>query len=656
MKNSLFFLFLMPLLALNAQTINIDWQGLKVYSKGFENNTNLPFFSNEGYEVYNDIPQLYYMEPVVGMGRISVENVQFAPLAASERGQLNVQEIPTELKYYAKINKGMSGYFATVRLTPFVKQGTQIRKVVSFQIVTQMGLSQASQVAGTYDPATQSVLRSGNWYKIKVGKSGIFRLDKSFFEQNGIPTDFDPRTLKIYGNGGEMLNENPGDFRYGALQENAIQFNGESDGSFDNGDFILFYAQGPDDWYRKPDSTINSLYHKTHVFDDYAYYFITYGGGAGKRVQDENISGSAVQIFNQYDEYVAYENDSINLNQMGRQWGGESFTMEPNQSFTLIGNGSATGQVVARSRMLGKDAEGASLSITLNGAIVDQSTFASGPFNVQDGLETISATGNTFTFNISVGDSSNPSAFVFLDYLEVKYVANLTFNGTQMQFRKLQNLNDGNVYGFSISGPQKVWNISDITTAKNVVNSGGIYKYQSTSPYFLNEFIAFNESAAFTEIEYVGSVANQNLRAYTDVDYVIVTHPDYLSEAARLANFRITHDNVNVKVVTTDQVYNEFSSGAKDISAIRDFFKHLRDTGSPLKYTLLFGGASYDYKDRILDNTNFVPTYISFRSDELDQTFATDDFFTMLDDTDTIMDSTTGPSEYEGSTTQMDIA
>src|SRR5690625_7800023 len=87
-----------------------------------------------------------------------------------------------------------------------------------------------------------------------------------------------------------------------------------------------------------------------------------------------------------------------------------------------------------------------------------------------------------------------------------------------MQFRKLQNINDGNVYGFAISGPQKVWNISDITTATNVANTGGVYKYQSTDPNFLNEFIAFNDAAAFTEVNYVGQVANQNIRALKDIE------------------------------------------------------------------------------------------------------------------------------------------
>src|SRR5690606_1032837 len=135
-------------------------------------------------------------------------------------------------------------------------------KVTSFEIVVQQGLPPDVGGDEIYDPATQSVLRSGNWYKIKIKKSGIFRLDKSFFDQNGIPTNFDPRTLKIYGNGGRMLNENAGDFRYGALQQNAIQDVGEEDGVFKQGDNVIFYAKGPQTAKLKTNKRLKNLKHR----------------------------------------------------------------------------------------------------------------------------------------------------------------------------------------------------------------------------------------------------------------------------------------------------------------------------------------------------------------------------------------------------------
>ncbi|MFV0304426.1 MAG: type IX secretion system sortase PorU, partial [Moheibacter sp.] len=663
MKIKFLFLLFNVFIYLNAQTIVIDWQGTKDYVTGIDEKSVLPFFSNEGYSVQGNIPQLSYIKKTTQVGRVLIQNIQYSSLSDGERGQLNVSDIPEKIEYSAKVSKGIGGYTISVRLIPFIKENNQVKKVTSFQIVHQQGFSLINETDDVFDPATQSVLRSGDWYKIKLDKSGVFRLDKSFFDQNNIPTNFDPRTLKIYGNGGRMLNENPGDFRYGALQENTIEFIGQEDGSFDGGDYILFYAQGPHEWNRLLDSTLSDLTHRFNQYSDYAYYFITYGGELGKRIQEVTIDEIPTQIFTTYDEYIFYEKDSLSVSQTGKQWGGEPFTVMPDQSFTLVGKGSVASDFYAKAQLIGRDASGVSANINVNGISIGSGTFGAGTFVTLTKESTIATTGNTFDFSISISDAVNPGSFIFLDYLEVKYRANLVFNGLQMKFRQLQNLNDGNVYGFALSGAQKVWDISDITTVKQVSNVGGVYKYKSNSPYFLNELVAFNESAAFTEIEYVGTINNQNIRALNNIDYAIVAHPSYIGEASRLANFRTKHDNVKVAVVTTEQIYNEFSSGAQDVSAIRDFFKHLRDSGSPLRYVLLFGGASYDYKDRIADNTNFVPTYISFVSTALDNlrseadSFATDDFFTMIDDTDIIMSNTRAPSEFSSNTSsQMDLA
>lgn len=659
MRKSLLFLCFLCFIYTNSQTVMIDWQGVKELSYGEDSKKTLPFFTNEGYNVIYDNPFFTYNEETDGMYSIHIVNIQYIPLPASERQYINDKEIPSELNYLAKVNQGGNRFFVSIGMTPFVKQNNQILKVSSFEIVKTQFTPNAIEETGTYDPATQSVLRSGNWYKIRVKKSGIFKLDKSFFQQHNIPTNFDPRTLKIYGNGGKMLNENPGDFRYGALQENAIQFNGEEDGSFDNGDYIIFYAQGPHDWFRLNTSTLANLTHRQHQFSDYAYYFITFGGSQGKRIQDTEIQGNPSEIFNTYDEYQSYENDSISMNQSGRQWVGEALHVTNSQSFTLHGNNTVAGDFYAKYRLVGKGANGVPYTVNVNGVNLLGGTFGPGSFSVKAGSSLIDMSGNSFTFNISINNSSNPGSFVFLDYLEVVYSANLSFNGSQMQFRKLQNLNDGNLYGFSLSGAPKVWNISDITTASNVIADNGIYKYQSTSPYFKNEFIAFTESSAYTEIEYVGKIENQNLRALKNIDYAIVCHPIFLSEAVRLANFHIQDKGVNVAVVTTEQVYNEFSSGAQDISGIRDFFKHLRDSGSPLRYALLFGGASYDYRDKTQNNSNFVPAFISFDSSDLNYSFVTDDYFTMLDDSDIILkdNNKSAPTEYNRhNSSQMDLA
>jgi len=106
-------------------------------------------------------------------------------------------------------------------------------------------------------------------------------------------------------------------------------------------------------------------------------------------------------------------------------------------------------------------------------------------------------------------------------------------------------------------------------------------------------------------------------------------------EAELLANIHREHDNLTTISVSPEQIYNEFSSGSQDITAIRDFMRMLDKEdafGGERAYLLLFGDASFDYKHRIHNNTNIVPTYESAESLNANSSFATDDYFGLLDD------------------------
>ena len=90
-----------------------------------------------------------------------------------------------------------------------------------------------------------------------------------------------------------------------------------------------------------------------------------------------------------------------------------------------------------------------------------------------------------------------------------------------------------------------------------------------------------------------------------------------------------------------DKIFNEFSSGSQDPVAIRDFVKMYYDkaganVANRPKYLLLFGDASFDYKDRIKGNTNLVPAYENKISFDPLSTYTSDDFFGFLDDNEDI--------------------
>ena len=107
-----------------------------------------------------------------------------------------------------------------------------------------------------------------------------------------------------------------------------------------------------------------------------------------------------------------------------------------------------------------------------------------------------------------------------------------------------------------------------------------------------------------------------------------------LLQAERLADINREVNGLNVKVVELNKIYNEFSSGNQDISAIRNFVRYVYNNSSnnnALKYLCLFGDASYDYKDRTPNNTNIIPSWNSLNSFSLSSSYVSDDFYGMMD-------------------------
>jgi hypothetical protein len=236
------------------------------------------------------------------------------------------------------------------------------------------------------------------------------------------------------------------------------------------------------------------------------------------------------------------------------------------------------------------------------------------------------------TQNVTIRFTKGTGAYSFgyLDYL-LMHVKRAPF--LDRIFRSVQSLNQPvSRYHFPASGDFIVWDVTDpIQPIQQtlVIESDGSRSFAAEST-ILRSFIGFAQAGKSPTLE--GTVHNQNLAGIGSTDLLIITAPEFQAEAERLAGHRRSHSGLDVRVVTTAQVYNEFSGGKQDVTAIRDFVKYIYDVG--LKNLLLFGRGSYDYKDILSFNKNFVPTYQSRNSlDPLD-TYASDDYFGFLEDSE----------------------
>ncbi len=506
--------------------------------------------------------------------------------------------------------------------------------------------------------AGTSVLASGNWYRIGVPATGMYRMDLNFLNSLGInTTGLDPRQIRVFGNGGGMLPAANNVFRYDDLEENAIYVAGEADGSFDAGDYVLFFAEGAHKWEYNHGTA--RYEHKTNIYSDLNYYFITIGPVPGKRIGNQAAPPASNRNSSQFDVLAQYEKEEVNLIASGRAWYGETFDITTSRNFSfnlpnLITSQPVEMEIEMAARSLGV---ASSFVVSANGS---QVLTLPVPSTTTYYLDTYAHITNAVT-NLNLGSGNlnlaitynKPNTFSigYLDFIWLQGKGNLSLNGigNQLYFSDRGSVGTGNVTAFSVgglAGDGRVWDVTDPTRAEEMVLTGGNFVRQTDS---LKRFIAFNGSGFTTPIA-AGTVANQNLHAIPRADMVIVTHPKFIGQAQDLANYRAARDNMVVVVVTPDQCYNEWSSGRQDITAIRSFLKHLYDKAAPgeePKYLLLFGDASYDFKNRVPGNSNYVPIFQSFTSNAPLSSYAADSYFGMLDNHE-------GAFEISGSD-QMDL-
>ena len=492
--------------------------------------------------------------------------------------------------------------------------------------------------------AANSVLATGNWYKIGVKNTGVYKITYNDLTAMGInPANINPKDIRLYGNGGGMLPEANSQPRFDDLHENAIFVSGEEDGKFDTKDYILFYGQSPDTW--KYNTSSSRFEHHINIYSDYTYYFITTDLGEGKRITSlPSSEATATNQVTKFNDYAFHEKDEINVAKSGKMWLGEVFDAITTYHFPFTFPDLDTDSAIVLSAGVAAYSYASSyFTITVNN---EKLYLAPSIIGTTDYYS--KATGATGTKNFTSANSSidvkidyvkpTSTSKGWLDYLELNVIRNLNFSNGQMNFRNVSSVGPDKVAEFSLSNATSgitVWDVTANGNPKQAVTNliGNQLHFRWTSDT-LHEFIAFDGST-FLSSEFIGKVDNQNLHSLNPTDLVIISHPDFIDEAYRLATFHASQDNMSVTITTPQQIYNEFSSGAQDVTGIRDFVKMLwdkRTSANEPHYLLLIGDGSYDYKNRIANNTNFIPSYQSQLSYDAAKSYVTDDFYGFLDD------------------------
>lgn len=645
-------LFFLIAIESNAQeniSLQIEWKESNERVPN-EENYFYPAFSGNGF--FGLIPYYYYSQEVSPSYNSKFEIVDYATSVANAKeiaylSYFNI-DVPTVLTSDLKVVNGAGKRYISFEILPFIREGNTIRRITTIVVKPTKSISNSTNF--NKDFASESVLRNGNgtWYKVAISQDGIYRMDKAFLESLGINTSgLNPQHINIYGNGQGMLPTQNSVPRPDDLVLNAITIVGEGDGSFDNGDYILFHAWGPNRWTVSGGRYVNAK----NIYSDYAYYFININSSvAPNRIQNaSNPISPVTHAISTYSFKIVHENDNVNFIAAGQRWYGEQFDVNLSQTFNFpvpnaqLGANSEFEVAIASNATSPANTE---QRYTLNGTQIFSTSLPTGNYGRSQNTIPFVNNSSNLGLNITIVRSS-PATLTYLDRIQLNTRRNLVFFGNQFLFSDLESVGAGNVGEFTLANlPTNgfVWDVTNRFEPRLVQGnfSGSNYMFQANLDT-IREFVASNGSAYFTPTA-VGYVAPQNLHGLPQADYLIVTHPNFLSQANRLAQLHQQVEGMSVHVVTTNQIYNEFSCGQYDPIAIRMFAKMFYDRAisapdTKPKYLCLFGDATYDPKNRISNNNNFVPTY-EFSSGSSSESFSgtvvTDDLFGYLDDSESV--------------------
>lgn len=579
----------------------------------------------------------------------TLNNVQYAPVTADMDGVEDLLLITDVPQYYAEVATTRGEHHTIFRLMPlrFNALTGIFDQIVSFDLSWQIApLDTIISVRRDSIPnyAENSVLATGQWFKIGVIDDDIYKLTYEQMQQLGMQGSISSSAIALYGNGGGMLPQANEDFRYDDLQENAIEMHDGDDGSFDAGDYFVFYGQSPHEWKY---SNIKQAYEfSLNKFSDTAYYFINTSAIGGKRIEEQlQVPLAPENIITTYNDFASHEIDAINLIRSGREWYGETFSEQLSYDFffpfphrDVSTNVNISTDLAARSALTSK------FVIRANGDSIYYDNVSYVIMNSATKYANISDKSRWFMVNdtpdITVGISYlRPDNFStgWLNYVTVNVTSYLVYDDKFFSFRNREQSIPDRVSQYVIDNAEpdfQVWNITNRLQPQRMFTTlnNDMCKFVLVSDA-INEFIGFTNND-YRAPELMGSVENQNLHQLGAADYVIVTNPLFLDQAQRLKSLHQEVDGMAVHVVTTEQIYNEFGCGIPDPSAIRDFVRmvYYRSPAAPkLKYLLLFGDGSYDPKYRTGENHNMVPTFEARNSHWYAGSFVTDDFFGLMD-------------------------
>lgn len=593
---------------------------------------------------------------VPGPGKLEVRVVELQSSPIGRRFMPGDESLTAQLQFEAAVEQDRNLFFGKIAFVPLIKNGAGFMRVDAFSLEIIWRPEQELRPRSS-EFAALSRLREGVLYKIAVEADGMYKLTYEFLK-NDLKIDIDrtdPRQIRLLGNKNGMLpqlNEQP---RPDDLEEIPIAISGESDGRFDPQDYLLFYGQGPGEWQYSQSS--KRFGYIQNIYSNQQYYFIQIGPAAGKRIEEQpSLSGTAFTSTS-FDDFAHLEQDKVNLlhewvksKGSGKRWYGDRFLNVREyryEKFFVFPNLETSSPAFVKSEMALRALQQSRFTLvingtTLNSGFADRVVELEGEFdNIRDYAKNALLEGTVAlnSDNVEVlaryprpgGTSDGSEGWV--DYIEFNVRRKLIMTGDQMHFRDKATLAfpSAQFELTNASADMLVWDISNPLQPRlqRVERSGNLLRFGTTTTS-LRTFIAFNPQKGLLSAKSAGKIPNQNLHALSRADLLIVYPQELAAEAAQLASHRREHSGLVVETAEVGAIFNEFSGGRVDPSAIRNFARMLFLRDPKFRYLLLLGDGTFDPRNIYGFGKDFIPT---FQNESFNPLFAfpADDYFGILD-------------------------
>lgn len=512
-----------------------------------------------------------------------------------------------------------------------------LKNIFTYTIaITLASMSVASaQDLRTY--TDKSVLSSGKTVKIRVQEEGLYSFTYNELREMGFSN---PKNVHLRGYGGELLNED--------FTENNHYVDDLADQPVvDLGDKIAFYLRGVVGLTKINASATNNIGISENYTSDYSYYFLHEENTEAKRIElAEELAEDSIKETT-YTAIKWQKFDDINVAKSGRNWYGNKFSNGNSKTFTFSFTNLIAGEIgrIYSNVMSASSTTGEfNLKTDLTDKSVTLEKAAKYDFGFEKTMEAevTQPSSNSISATYKYTTSSATGAG-YIDYIIAAAKCNLRGNVGYQMIPVSPSYTETTITYAALNSNSniQVWDVTEIGDIRIVptrLSQDSLIFTVKTRPT-VGRYIMANWGGDFPTPEVVGEVNNQNLHALKDIEYVVVTHPEFIDQANEIAEFHKKEDGMSVAVVTAEQVFNEFSSGTPDPTAIRAFMKMLWDKASKSEYgvypqyLLLMGDGTYDNRGRLkMNDYNKMLTYQSIKSLNETSSYTNDDYFGYVED------------------------